>query len=80
MFSIYFVWAKFSVAAIPGGGIIVMIPILEEHLGLSFEMLPLITTLYILFDPIITSANIMGNAVFARLLSNKFNYTKNSKM
>lgn len=75
MFSIYFVWAKFSVAAIPGGGIIVMIPVLEEHLGLSGDMLPLITTLYILFDPVITSANVMGNGVFARILS-KINFSQ----
>lgn len=69
IFSIYFVWAKFSVAGVPGGGIIVMIPILQEHLGFSSEMSSLITALYILFDPVITCANVLANGAFARILS-----------
>jgi Na+/H+-dicarboxylate symporter len=65
-FVFYFVLAKFAVAAVPGGGILVMLPILERYLGFSAEMLSLITTLYILFDPIITSANVLGNGAFAQ--------------
>jgi Na+/H+-dicarboxylate symporter len=68
IFTVYFVLAKFSVAAIPGGGIIVMLPILEQYLGFNSEMLSLITALYILFDPVITSANVMGNGAFAVVL------------
>lgn len=68
MFTIYFVIAKFSVAAIPGGGIIVMLPILEQYLGFNSNMLSLITALYILFDPIITSANVLGNGAFAKII------------
>lgn len=75
IFTIYFVMAKFSVAAIPAGGIIVMLPILEQYLGFNAEMLSLITALYILFDPITTSINILGNGSFAlifdRLVSKK---------
>lgn len=67
-FASYFVLAKFSVAAIPGGGIIVMLPILETHLGFTAEMSSLITALYILFDPIITTANISGNGSFAMII------------
>lgn len=65
IFACYFVLAKFSVAAVPGGGILVMLPILETHLGFNAEMLSLITALYILFDPIITCANVLGNGGFA---------------
>jgi Na+/H+-dicarboxylate symporter len=65
LFSLYFVLAKFSVAAVPGGGIIVMIPLLQKYLGFSTEMLSLMTALYILFDPVITSFNIAGNGAFA---------------
>lgn len=65
LFAIYFVIAKFSVAAIPGGGIIVMLPILQEYLGFNGDMMSLITTLYILFDPVITCANVLGNGSFA---------------
>lgn len=76
-FALYFVLAKFSVAAVPGGGILVMLPILESQLGLQGEMIPLITALYILFDPVITCFNILGNGGFAlgvgRLLGRKTN-------
>lgn len=75
IFAAYFVLAKFSVAAIPGGGILVMLPILETYLGFSPEMLSLITALYILFDPVITGANVLGNGGFAigvEKLSNLF--------
>ncbi len=67
-FTFYFVIAKFSVAGIPGGGIIVMLPILETYLGFNAEMMSLITALYILFDPVITSANVLGNGAFAKLI------------
>jgi Na+/H+-dicarboxylate symporter len=69
MFAGFFVLAKFSVAAVPGGGILVMLPILETYLGFTPAMLSLITALYILFDPIITSANVLGNGGFAMHLS-----------
>lgn len=77
-FVLYFVIAKFSVAAIPGGGIIVMLPILENYLGFNGEMLSLITALYILFDPVITCANVLGNGAFAimidRIQGNKITF------
>lgn len=60
--------AKFSVAAIPGGIIIVMLPILQDHLGFNTDMMSLITALYILFDPIITCANVLGNGTFSKLI------------
>jgi Na+/H+-dicarboxylate symporter len=71
-FAIYFVLAKFSVAAIPGGGIIVMLPILEAYLGFSGEMMSLITALYLLFDPVITTANILGNGAFCKLVDRSY--------
>ena len=72
IFVLYFIFAKFSVAAIPGGGILVMLPILESHLGFNAEMLSLITALYILFDPIITCANVFGNGAFAKMADRLF--------
>ncbi len=65
MFAFFFVLARFSVAAVPGGGVIVILPVLEAYLGFSPEMLSLILALYILFDPIATSANVFGNGAFA---------------
>jgi Na+/H+-dicarboxylate symporter len=78
IFSFYFVMAKFSVAAIPGGGIIVMLPILESYLGFNAEMMSLITALYILFDPVITCANVLGNGAFAKMIE-RLSRFKNQK-
>lgn len=72
IFAFYFVLAKFSVAAVPGGGILVMLPILKDHLGFTPEMLSLITALYILFDPVITCANVLGNGGFAMIMDKIF--------
>ncbi len=80
LFTLYFVLAKFSVAAIPGGGIIVMIPILEAHLGFTSPMISLITALYILFDPVITTTNILGNGAFAQCIDRFFHLTEKKKM
>lgn len=68
IFAGFFVLAKFSVAAVPGGGIFVMLPILESYLGFNTPMLSLITALYLLFDPFITAANVLGNGGFALFL------------
>ncbi len=68
IFAFYFVLAKFSVAAIPGGGILVMLPILESYLGFNAEMMSLITAIYILFDPVITCVNVLGNGAFALII------------
>ena len=38
-----------------------MLPILESQLGFTTEISSLRTALYILFDPVITCANILGN-------------------
>ncbi len=52
-----------------------MLPILDKYLGFNTEMLSLITALYILFDPFITSANVLGNGAFARIID-KLNLRK----
>lgn len=69
VFALAFVVAKFSIATVPGGGIIVMLPVLEKTLGFSPEMSSLITALYILFDPVTTTGNIYGNGGFAMAMS-----------
>lgn len=79
IFACYFVIAKFSVAAIPGGGIIVMLPILEAYLGFNSEMLSLITALYILFDPLNTCVNVLGNGAFAKMIDNIIIYLSKTR-
>ena len=75
-FVFYFVLAKFAVAGVPGGGILVMLPVLQQHLGFSSEMLSLITVLYIIFDPVVTAANVFGNGAFVIFFSNVFEHLK----
>ncbi len=65
VFALHFILAKFAVAAIPGGGVLVMLPIMQQYLGLNSDMLALVTAIYILFDPIITTCNVSGNSVLA---------------
>jgi Na+/H+-dicarboxylate symporter len=67
----YSVITKFSVVAVPGGGIIVMLPILEHFLGFDGTMCSTIFAIYLLFNPILTVSNILGNGAFA-LLAEKF--------
>lgn len=68
VFAGFFCIAKFSTAGIPGGGILVLLPTLQTHLGLSAEMIGFVTTLYILQDCVFTSSNVVGNGAFALLV------------
>jgi Na+/H+-dicarboxylate symporter len=75
-FLLYFLLFKFAIVAVPAGGIMVMLPILEKYLKFSPEMLLLITALYIVFDPIITSANVIGNGAFAIMFTKLYDKLK----
>ena len=65
MFSMYYMVAKFGVASVPGGEIIVLLPILTTHFGFTDPMMGLLTTLYILIDPFITVTNVLSNGALA---------------
>lgn len=67
-----YVLYMFTVAAIPGGTIIIMVPMLEEVLGFDGEMISLVTALYLLYDAIGTTMNVMGNGVFVVLYDRVF--------
>jgi len=68
IFAAYYMVAKFGVASVPGGEIIVILPILEAHFGFTDSMGGLLTTLYILSDPFITVTNVLSNGAFAILM------------
>ncbi len=61
IFGLCFVMNKFAGAGIPGGSIMVSLPILQHYLGFSEEMLALITAFYMLIDPITTLCNVTAN-------------------
>lgn len=65
IFAFYYTMAKFAVAGIPGGVILVVSPLLEAYLGFTPEMIGLITAIYIMIDPFGTAANVTCNGAFA---------------
>lgn len=67
-FVMFFCLAKFSTAAVPGGGIFVLLPVLKEYLHLDDNMIAFAQVLYLLQDPLFTCANVMGNGAFAVIL------------
>lgn len=64
-FTMYYCMAKFSCAGVPGGGVIVLVPVFQKYLDMSPALASLLTTIYILQDPILTAANVAGNGGFA---------------
>lgn len=72
MFAAQYVMYMFTVAAVPGGTIIVMIPMVQEVLGFDGEMVSLVTALYILYDAIGTTMNVLGNGSFVILYNRLF--------
>lgn len=64
----YFVVSMLAVAGVPGGGIMVMIPVLQSLLGFTPDMISLITALYLLQDPIGTAANVMGDGALVMII------------
>ncbi len=65
VYVIHYCLVKFSAAGVPGGGVLVILPVVREYLGLDETSTTLLATIYILQDPILTSANVMGNGAFA---------------
>jgi Na+/H+-dicarboxylate symporter len=72
VFAFYYALAKYAVAAVPGGVIIVVAPLLETYLGFSSDMVGLITAVYMIFDPFGTATNVTGNGAFPILFSRLF--------
>lgn len=68
-FVLYFCSSMFAVSGIPGGGILVMIPILVSKLGFTGEMVSIVTTLYFLLDSFGTAANVMGDGALVIMVN-----------
>jgi len=67
VFVMYYCLAKFSSAGVPGGGVIVILPVVEQYLGLNADLTSLLATIYILQDSLMTSSNVMANGAFAMI-------------
>lgn len=68
IFSLYFMIAKFGVAAIPGGAALIMLPLLQDKFGFTHEMSGFFTALYMLMNSSLTATNVMCNGAFAILV------------
>lgn len=69
IFSGYLCLTMLAVSGIPGGGIIVMLPLLKSLFGFTPEMLSVITALYLLQDGFGTAANVMGDGALVIVLN-----------
>lgn len=65
IFSLYYLVLKFGSAGVPGGGVMVMMPILQGLMGFDATMQGFVMGLYMLFDPFITVTNVMCNGAAA---------------
>jgi len=65
----YFCVSMLAVSGIPGGGILVMIPILQSLLGFTDEMVSVMTALYLLQDSFGTAANVMGDGALVNIIN-----------
>jgi len=73
IFTAFFMLAKFAVPGVPCGTMLVMLPIFEKYLGFTTEMSSFIASIYILFDPIVTAANVLGNSALVIILTKLMN-------
>lgn len=71
-FALAFSIAKLSCVGIPGASVLVVLPVLQNYLGFTPEMLSILTTIYVLQDPFGTAANVMGNGAFALIIRKVF--------
>ena len=62
-----FVLARFTTAGVVGGAVFIMIPIYQTYLGFNDNMISILLTLNMLFDPVVTSSNVMGNSALCVL-------------
>ncbi len=67
-FMTVYVLARFTTAGMIGGAIFILIPIFEKYLGFTPEMSSILLALNLLFDPIITSTNVLANGALCVIL------------
>ncbi|HXW85735.1 MAG TPA: cation:dicarboxylase symporter family transporter [Candidatus Bathyarchaeia archaeon] len=67
-FVLYFGVSMFAVSGVPGGGILVIIPVLISALGFTPDMISIMTTLYLLLDCFGTATNVMGDGALIIML------------
>lgn len=72
MFSGIYALTKFGNAGVPGGSVIVLMPLFQQYLGYDAQMSGLMTMFYVLMDPSGTATNVMGNGAYTILLNKTY--------
>ncbi len=67
-FAMLFMVTKFSGAGVPGGTVLIMMPLMIKVFGFTEQMSLLITGIYILLDPVVTSVSVVSNNLFVVLI------------
>lgn len=80
LFAVIFAITKFSCAGVPGGGVIIILPVLHQYLNMDQELISLMTTLYILQDSIFTGSNVMANGAFAIIVERIYRFVLPSRI
>ena len=70
VFICYFCMAMLATSGVPGGGIIVILPILKSIFGFTPEMISIITALYLLQDSFGTACNVFGDGALTMIANN----------
>jgi Na+/H+-dicarboxylate symporter len=68
-FIVYFCMVMLATSGVPGGGIIVVIPLLKSILGFTPEMISIITALYLLQDCFGTAGNVTGDGALMIIIN-----------
>ncbi len=66
-FTFVFVLARFATAAVLGGAVFIMLPIYEQYLNFTPDMIAIILALNVVLDPFITSSNVLANGALCRV-------------
>lgn len=80
IFGVYFILNKFAGAGIPGGTIMVTLSVLQSVFHFTPEMTGLITTVYMVFDPVATTGNVTANGLFVIFIQKILNFFKPKNM
>lgn len=67
-FAFIFSLAQFTAVSVPGGSVVIIIPLLIKYFKFSPEMVGLVATLSVFMEPIGTANNVHGNSAFALLI------------
>ncbi len=66
-FSLVFVLARFTTAAVLGGAIFIMLPIYETYLSFNAEMIAIVLAFNVILDSLVTSTNVLGNGALCAI-------------